>query len=131
MALRLLAHSWHRLTLVLAISALAIRFIIPAGFMPDPKHLGIVICTGHGPLAMTIAIPSDKPGPSHQGSQPDQPCGFGGALVSVLPPIDPVVLLAAIAFIVAERRITADNLPVWSPAWLRPPTRGPPVFGTA
>jgi len=118
------------LTLVLAVGALAIRLLVPAGYMPDVKHLGIVICTGHGPIATTLAISHDKSTPSDTGDKPDQPCGFGGALTGALPFIDSVILAAAIAFIVALGRITGDAPLARSRAWLRPPLRGPPAFGT-
>lgn len=130
-AVRHLAHSWHRLTLALAVCALAVRLIVPAGFMPDAKHFALVLCTGHGPVAATMTMSHDTPSHSDAGDKSDQPCGFGGILVSSLPTTDPVLVLAVTAFIVALVRVPGAALPQRWREWLRPPLRAPPAFNVA
>ena len=103
--------------------ALALRALVPAGFMPvaDSEGLRVEICSGSGPMVIEID-------PGRRDSQPPRdPCPYGLAMGAALdvPPLP--VLADAPAY--AE--------PVWpglSPARLvaarslRPPARGPPAF---
>ncbi len=67
---------------VLALAALWIQALIPAGYMIAPDQgPGLVICTGHGPLA-EHGPSKDAPGLNHDGV-----CVFAGHGLTVAPPL--------------------------------------------
>lgn len=65
------------LIMVMMVTALAFKAIIPAGFMPESKggFMELVICSGMG--EKTIIVPSEDPqSPSHQNKKADKACAF-------------------------------------------------------
>lgn len=107
------------------------KLLVPAGFMPVASAGGITIeiCNGSTPAQMTIIIP----GMAHRQGQPEQagkemPCAFAGLSAPSLAAADPLLLAIAIAFVIAVAlRVTVPE-PASTPAYLRPPLRGPPVY---
>jgi len=88
----LLTPSRYRgLTVVLLACALAMRMLVPSGFMLTPAADGalpmITVCTGQG--AMTMPMPADMhhaapdDGAPHQDKAPDHPCAFAAASAAV------------------------------------------------
>lgn len=112
--------------------ALAMKLLVPAGFMPTVADGRIVvsICSGTGPMAMV----ADMPGMAHDApaDMPKQdegagaPCAYAGLMTPSLASVDPLMLAIALlaAKTLASRRI-APPLPPARPR-LRPPLRGPP-----
>lgn len=109
------------------------KVIIPSGFMPVATSHGIVIsiCSGTGPMTMVMNIPGLEHGKSdsdgHHGKT-EQPCAFSGLSAPSLAAADPILLAAAILFVLALgmrplRLQSSTALP-----YLRPPLRGPPAF---
>ena len=134
----------HKAAALLAIAiALAMKAIVPAGFMPMlvEGRVVIALCPGSSP-AVTMAHPAamahhEMPAVQHGGpSKPDtpqhdnkpQPCAFAGLTAPSLAGADPVVLAGAIAFVLALGVQIVVALPTIRPARLRPPLRGPPVI---
>lgn len=123
---------WRHVFLTLAVLAVALKVLIPAGFMAAPTKvagLPLVICTGAGSLEMT---PADAPGKHAPGEKPghDMPCAFAGhGLAAPAPDLAPV----DIAAFPPARALAAPALPD-SPTPGRglaappPPSRGPPVL---
>jgi len=120
-------HRWLALWLIAA--ALAVKALVPAGYMlgnTGSKTLTMVICDGNGPATMTIDIPMD---PDHA-KAPDsgkQDCAYAGLGHAMIGGTDPVLLLAAIAFLLA-----LGFAPVATPtprrrAHAQPPSQGPPA----
>ncbi len=69
--------------LVLALAALWIQALIPAGYMISPDQgPGLVICTGHGPLTGQNRHPDGAPSANHDGV-----CLFAGHGLAVAPPL--------------------------------------------
>jgi len=67
---------------IVALLALWIQALIPAGYMISPdQSAGLVICTGHGPLA-SHEHPGGAPTSNHDGA-----CVFAGHGLAVSPPI--------------------------------------------
>jgi len=122
-----------RLSLALVVLALIVKALVPAGFMVSStaEHfLTVTICADASgtPKQMRIAIPSkdDNGGGHSQAADQGQPCGFSGLGHAALGGVDPVLLVAAIAFV-----LLAGFAPLRRPAlrdagFLRPPLRGPP-----
>ena len=119
-------HRWLALWLIAA--ALAVKALVPAGYMlgdTGSKTLTMVICDGSGPSTMTIDIPMD---PDHA-KAPDsgkQDCAYAGLGHAMIGGTDPVLLLAAIAFLLALGFAPAAQPAVLRRAFAQPPSQGPP-----
>ncbi len=119
-----------RLMLWLALMALLLRALVPAGYMPDARALGagrfeVTFCTAAGaPAALSaalIALKDDKPA---HGAQTGAQCPFG--LLAHLTP--------APAFSLTPLPLQADTTPTAQPA--QPPlpatvAHGPPLGSRA
>lgn len=113
----------------LLLLAVAVRALIPIGYMPDFAAAGdgvfkVVICSGMG--AKQVALDADgKPLPDQQASNDGQPCAFAGVAVVALPILDALPLPAPDFQTAALSARTAVDLP---PARAGPAlgSRGPP-----
>lgn len=129
--LRAFIRSHARLTLALLAVALAVKALVPAGFMigaSGDRFLTVTICSDATgvPKQMQIAIP-DKDGGDHaEAADKGQPCAFAGLGHAGLTGTDPVLLAAAIAFILLIGLAPLPALPSRETPFLRPPLRGPP-----
>jgi hypothetical protein len=145
--MRSLLHTsrYRGLAVVLLVCALAIRMLVPSGFMIAPgQGATLILCPGQG--AMPIAMPHDmagmampghdmgKPGDKHQGDKHQDrgdnlPCAFSpvGAtanLASVAHPMPPAPITAAIAPSLF-RIFVQPGLGLAAPP---PPKTGPPAL---
>lgn len=124
----------HRLVAgaILAL-ALAMKLVVPAGFMPTVADGRMVVrmCSGTGPMTMVMTIPGlDHSQPDREGhhDRHEQPCAFSGLSAPSLAAADPVLLALAILFVLAMGvRALAAPITAATP-YLRPPLRGPPAF---
>lgn len=148
--LRRLSLAYRRCFLALAVMALAVRALVPAGWMTMPSADGTVrltICTGTGPIAATPAMAHEVramsdmgsgmgsgmgPAPPHHGddapTHPDHPCAFtGGVLAAALPVLiqPPAPPPVATAIRLAATRDLAVGRGLAAPP---PPPTGPPAF---
>ena len=128
-AARHLIRNHARLALLLAVIALAIKFVVPAGYMPSAQGHGfaVTICTGMG--LKTVSLAGDNRAPTqHDSSDRDmQPCAFAGLGLLATGSIDPPSLVAALRH---AALVALFFLPLAFPqsrAFLRPPLRGPPA----
>ncbi|WP_287980511.1 MULTISPECIES: hypothetical protein [Sphingomonas] len=122
---------------IMLAAALAMRLLVPAGFMPDSAagNLRLILCPAASPIdALTAAGPAkhvmtrqDHREHGHQSAPQDAPCAFGGLALASLLPVDPVLLAAAILFamVLAAFGRIAPTPPI--ALFLRPPLRGPPA----
>lgn len=121
--------------LALAVLALLVKALVPAGFMIAPqgdRFLTVTICADASgtPRQMTIALPGKNGGSADHSDTAgqDRPCAFAGLGHPALGSADPVLLAAALAFILLVglaplRALAARDIP-----FLRPPLRGPPAL---
>ncbi|MGD9812579.1 MAG: hypothetical protein AB7U35_14810, partial [Sphingobium sp.] len=61
-------------------AALAVRALVPAGYMPAPgsRTFTVMLCADQNATAIRIAIPMDTPGaPDGKSHHGDSPCAFG------------------------------------------------------
>jgi hypothetical protein len=108
--------------------ALAMRMLVPTGFMPTADHDRIVValCSGSGPAHVTIELGKDRGDPSPD-AQAETPCAFAGLGSAALGGADPILLTIAVAF--AMLLVARAVVPLAAvPLRLRPPLRGPPIF---
>lgn len=132
-------HSFRRLVLsnrkfagLLLALVLAMKLLMPAGFMPTVAdgHIVITICSGSGPTKMVMAIPGmehDKSGGEGHRDNTATPCAFSGLSTPSLAAADPVLLAAAILFVMVLGLRNAAPPVITASPHLRPPLRGPPT----
>lgn len=132
-SLRALTHSYARLTLALVVLALAVKALVPAGYMissTGERFLTVTICADASgtPKQMRIAIPMKDGGKSNHSQAADkaQPCAFSGLGHAALGGTDPMLLAAALAFILLVGLAPLRAPPARDIPFLRPPLRGPP-----
>ncbi|WP_033919611.1 hypothetical protein [Sphingomonas sp. 37zxx] len=115
------------LAALLLAAVLAMKLLVPAGYMTSVSGttITVAVCNGSGP--MTITIPMEGHDQADR-SDDAMPCAFAGVPGAMLAATDPVLLLGAILFVLAlglsRSRIV---LPRAAP-YLRPPLRGPPAL---
>jgi hypothetical protein len=123
----------HRLlALWLLAAALAMKLLIPAGFMPvfSAGTITIELCGGHGSQTVTLATADTAGHHGDRDSGPGKsevPCAFAGLSVPSLAGADPILLVLAIAFIMGLGYLPRLPFALGETAHLRPPTRGPPL----
>ena len=109
--------------------ALLLKALMPAGYMTvsSGKSITVEICSGTGPAALTLHIPSggnDKSGKTSA----ERPCAFAGLGAQALAAVDPFILEAALAFAFILALLTVDLRLPRHREHLRPPLRGPPAL---
>ena len=121
----------NRLALLLIALALCLKAAVPAGFMAEAANGSITvrICDGqsHG---VSVAVPLEQGGGKHdaRGHGSDGvPCAYTALSLGALGGADPLLLDAAIAFL-----LLLGFAPLAAPALRRiafalPPLRGPPI----
>lgn len=129
-ALRALAHTHRRLALLLVVCALALKALVPAGFMLGQHGtvLTIEICADASGSALTKQIVIPQPD-TKQGHEKDaNVCPYAALGFAALTGADAALLALALAFILALGFAPAATLPLRRIPFLRPPLRGPPVL---
>jgi hypothetical protein len=106
--------------------ALALRVVVPAGYMPTLQSgaITITLCDGYGPAQMVMKMPGME---HHDQSQAQQRCAFADLALPSLAGADPIQLAAAIAFILLAAFFAIPAFVLRRPRQLRPPLRGPPA----
>jgi hypothetical protein len=130
---RALTRRHARLALGLVALALAMKALVPAGFMlsaAGDRFLTVTICADASGVAkqVRIAIPAKgEAGSDHsEAADKSQPCAFAGLGHAALGGADPVLLAAALAFILLIGFAPLRAPPTRDIPFLRPPLRGPP-----
>lgn len=123
-------HRRHSLALLLIAAALALRALVPVGWMPA-AHDGtvrIALCSEGGQQFVVLGpdgrLHKDAPAPV----QPRDPCPFGltAHAAADLPPVVALPLPPAALAAMVFPALHAARLVAWRA--LRPPARGPPAF---
>ncbi|MBB5697838.1 DUF2946 family protein [Sphingomonas yantingensis] len=125
-------HAWIAALIVAA--AMLLRVVVPAGFMTTTGadgQLTVMVCSGEGSRAMTIAIPglvekSQRPAPGEH-EKAGTTCAFAGLAAPFLGGADPILLLAALAMVAAVALRRGQRFRPLALQHLRPPLRGPPA----
>jgi hypothetical protein len=98
----------------------------------EARFLTVTICADASgvPKQVQIAIPAkDGAGSDHsEATDNGQPCAFSGLGHNALAGADPVLLAAALAFILLVGLAPLRALPARDIPFLRPPLRGPPIL---
>lgn len=127
---------YPHLVAALVLAALAMRVIVPAGFMPvfDHGRVTLALCSGFAPAPVAAPAHAAMPGMSHhagmdhdKGEKPPSPCAFADLALPVLGGADPVQLAIAILYILATALLLLVAPVVRTAPRLRPPLRAPPL----
>lgn len=125
------------------VCAMAMRILVPAGFMPVISASGVTIeiCGGtvQAPISVTKAMPMamapamTMPGMTHHSDKSDRsavdmPCAFSGLTAPSMAAADLVLLAVTIAFIIGIVFRSRTAGPIAAHPYLTPPLRGPPPF---
>lgn len=123
----------HRvLALVVAMTALCMKLLVPQGYMigPDSRLLSVQICNeiAGGQLVKQIAIPMKNGGDESGSKQVKNDCPFSSLTMSSMTGAAPALLALALAFILALG-FAPSPIPLPGRLFhLRPPLRGPPAL---
>tara|TARA_B100000678_G_scaffold23668_1_gene18011 strand:+ start:923 stop:1294 length:372 start_codon:yes stop_codon:yes gene_type:complete len=122
---------------MLCLVTLALRLVIPSGYMINSDHgrFAITLCSGVAPqpssamMDMHDMTSSDAHhGESEEHRKPDMPCAFSALSVQALGGAPLVLLIAALAAIATIALLAVPRSVVATAAYLRPPLRGPPLL---
>ena len=120
---------------LLCAATLLLKLLVPTGYMvgTDRGRVTIELCSGVDSPPMQMAMPGMDGGAHGHDKSPEHgkaemPCAFSGLSAASLGAVDPIQLVASIAFVLA-----AGLSPTMLPAiarrgYLRPPLRGPPAI---
>ncbi|MFM6852532.1 MAG: hypothetical protein ACKOUM_00435 [Sphingopyxis sp.] len=132
-ALRAFALRHARFAALLLVLAIAVRALVPAGYMVarGPLLLNLTYCVdGSSNQRVQVAIPmnADAGKKAGSGTGHDRPCAFTALSMAALGGADPVVLLGALLFLLALgfAPVPRPVVPFWPR--IRPPLRGPPLL---
>lgn len=136
-ALRRLILSHRAVAALLLAAALALRLLVPAGYMPAVADgaMRLVLCPAAGPGRADPPPAPRMAGMHHdRGDHPADhgpqapPCAYAGLSWAPVMPVDLPLLAAAIVFAMALVRVRAALAPPVRAPFLRPPLRGPPAI---
>lgn len=123
----ILSHRWCAAALIAL--ALAMKLVVPAGYMPVERGgtITVMVCTGMGQQQVEIDVPGMPAKPDGASRVAGQPCAFAGVGLDMLPGMDTVLLAGALAFILALgfAGVAVPRVARARRSW--PPMRGPPV----
>lgn len=133
-ALRVLIHRHRRLAAVLVVLVLAIKAMVPAGYMLERQgiSLTVTICAdaSGGSVTREIVIPRKgalgASGDAH--AKAASVCPYAALGHAALAGADAVLVALALAFILALGFAPTRFAPLRRIPFLRPPLRGPPAF---
>ncbi len=134
----------------LCVATLALKLLVPSGYMISGEggRVAIILCSGVAPplaapptmeSAMIVSttmsmgdhvmadhvMPEHDPTASH--GKMEMPCAFSGLSAQALEGVDALLLVAAIAFVMAIGVRPVRRLVPARASHLRPPLRGPPI----
>ena len=121
----------RRLALVVAMLALALKVLVPGGYMVarQGQTLSVMICSAAGEAERRMAITVLPGGKSGEGSAPEHPgaaCPYTALSLAALGHAESVILLLAVGFALALVIAAIPPVPRPSARRFRPPLRGPP-----
>ncbi len=121
---------------MICLAALALRLLIPTGYMVsiDRGRIVMTLCSGlveQRPTAamnmsgMDHAMPHEGKSKGH--GKTEMPCAFAGLSTKTLGGVDPILLVLALALVATMALRTAPRDVIPAAPYLRPPLRGPPL----
>ncbi|MGI4877107.1 MAG: DUF2946 family protein [Janthinobacterium lividum] len=122
------------LVALLCAATLLLKLLVPAGYMVGNENgrITIELCSGVASRPMTMAMPGMHGdmighGKSQDHGKAEMPCAFTALSAISLGAIDPIQLVALVAFVMAAGLLPVVLPAAVRPSYLRPPLRGPPL----
>lgn len=130
-AIRAFFRRHPRVAALVLTAALALRVLVPGGYMPTvtPGGLTVQVCTGaaDGPGAMTIAVPGlqhhEQPGDVAHGK-----CAYADLAQAMAGGPDLAMIAATLIFALRQALRPLRAPTIRRAAFVRPPLRGPPAI---
>lgn len=116
---------------------MALRLVIPTGYMVSNDHGRVAITLCSGVVAQQPSMTMDMPGMDHampehgrskEHGKTEMPCAFSSLSAQALGGADPILLIAALALVAAMALHAVPRPRIPATPYLRPPLRGPPLF---
>ncbi len=109
---------------------LAVKALVPAGYMIDGDARGVTvrICADAAASVHAVVIPGKQRGDADQPGHDQQACPFAALGHAALGGADPLLLAAALVFILLIGLVPVPAAAPRASARLRPPLRAPPAF---
>lgn len=108
--------------------ALALKLLIPAGYMPTPGQMAVQLCTGQGVQTILLGPDGQPVEPADHRQTKATPCAYVGLGTPAMPAADPLLLAIAIASVMALGTVTRASLSRLRSIALRPPSHAPPTI---
>ena len=128
-SLRAFFRDHRRLAALLIALALALKTLVPGGYMlaPQSKILTIAICAdaSGGPITRQIVLPADGKAADH--AKAESTCPYAALGMAAMTGADAPLLPLALAFILALGFAPVRPALRAHHYFLRPPLRGPPA----
>ncbi len=122
----------YRLALLLVAVALAMKAVVPTGFMVTPSNgtVMVSICSGQGQqmVAMELGAGVVDHGDHQDNKKADHPCAFSSLNMAGATGTDIALLALAIAYMLSLGFLPLAPRQQRAPARLRPPLRAPPFL---
>ncbi|MBW6528516.1 hypothetical protein KZ813_16865 [Sphingomonas sp. RHCKR7] len=119
------------LAVLLIALTLAMRLVVPGGYAPDVAggEVRLAVCTPGGPQVLPVSVPEfrQRGSVSDDVARPSGACAFTALRSAYGSAVDPCLLAAAIAFIIAISIFWVPLGALAESRRLRPPLRGPPL----
>ena len=132
LTLRRLSRSHHGILSLALLILLALRLVMPTGWMPvvSDGAITVSLCSSGSavPQTVTIAIPkadAGKTAPSDHATS-GEACLFSGVAAAAIGGADPFQLASALAFVMLQGTRALHGLAPLATPYLRPPLRAPP-----
>ncbi len=134
-AIRRLVLAHTLLAALICVAVLALRILIPTGYMISVNHgrIAVTLCSGVAQQQPSMAMDMagmDHTMPEHEKSKEhgkaEIPCAFSSLSAQALSAVDPSLLVAALAFVAALALYGLSPTIIRSASYLRPHLRGPP-----
>ena len=126
---RTFLHRHAAIALLIVALALAVRALVPTGYMASasPTGLTVELCSGVAGKTITIALPGQDNHREQGKAHADAPCAFSALGQASVAATDPIQIVLAVAFILLVGLRALPVPPLAGPTRLRPPLRGPPL----
>ena len=115
----------------IVVAAMAMRILVPVGFMPtESGHaMTMELCPGYAAMAMATPAPAHHTPDGRHGKdgKSEAPCAFSGLSAPAVRGADFPILLLALTFLMGLGVLSDAPVVVRSCVRLRPPPRGPPL----
>ena len=129
-SLRAFIHQHPALAALLLLWALAIKAVVPAGYMVGPGSIAMVLCDeGRGTAVSKVVSVPMKPGLPGEAPDSDKAgCAFTALGMAMTGNAGPALLALAIAWALVIGLAPVEPARPRRAGQLRPPLRGPPAL---